>query len=140
MRDRLQILCLGFLLLTMPPAFRSLAAAWYPELYGAGTNADQHYKAAQTLRHRFRRSTFLVVATLALVLLLQYFRKGGLSLATSDCLRIAAAVLALIAALGRGGWTIQSWSGNNPVERIDRGLYLIEQLGAAALLVFVLTL
>ena len=140
MRDRLQILCLGFLLLTMPPAFRSLAATWYRDLYGAGTNADEHYEAAQTLRHRFWRSAFIVVATLVLVLLLQHFRKGGLSLATSDCLRIAAVVLALMAALGRGGWAIQSWKGNNPVERIDRGLYMIEQLGAAALLVFALTL
>jgi hypothetical protein len=38
------------------------------------------------------------------------------------------------------GWGIQSFASTTPVERIDRGLYMIEQLGAAALLVFALTL
>jgi hypothetical protein len=31
-------------------------------------------------------------------------------------------------------------TGTTPLERIDRGLYMIEQLGAGALLVFALTL
>jgi hypothetical protein len=73
------------------------------------------------------------------VVLFQYVRKGGLSLAGDTCLRIAAIMQALIAALGRGGWAIQSYKGTTPVERIDRGLYVIEQLGAAALLVFAVT-
>ena len=45
-----------------------------------------------------------------------------------------------MAALGRGGWGIQSFKGTTPVERIDRALYTIEQLGAGALLIFALTL
>jgi hypothetical protein len=49
-------------------------------------------------------------------------------------------MLALTTALGRGGWTIQTWAGTTVVERIDRGMYVIGQLGAAALLIFVLTL
>lgn len=87
-----------------------------------------------------RRSALTVIAVVALVLLFQHLRKGGLSLAGDDWLRIAAAMLALTAALGRGGWTIQSWDGTTVVERIDRGMYVIGQLGAAALLIFVLTL
>jgi hypothetical protein len=138
MRDRLQVLCLGFLLLTIPPAFRSLAAAWYPALYGSG--AGVHHDLARLLRRKFWQSALMVVGAVALVLLLQHIRKGGLSLTGSDWFRITAVVLALMAALGRGGWAIQSFGGTNPVERIDRGLYVVEQLGAAALLIFALTL
>jgi hypothetical protein len=137
-RDRLQVLCLGFLLLTIPCAFRALAAAWYPELYGSGSEA--HYDIAGRLRRKFWKSALMVIAVVGMALLLQYLRKGGLSLAGSDWLRIAATVLALMAALARGGWDIQSWKGNNPIERIDRGMYVIEQLGAASLLIFALTL
>jgi hypothetical protein len=76
----------------------------------------------------------------ALVVLFQHVRKGGLPLAGDICLRIGAVTLALMAALGRGGWAIQSYKGTTPIERIDRGLYVIEQLGAAALLIFAMTL
>jgi hypothetical protein len=81
-----------------------------------------------------------VIGVVTLVLLFQHFRRGGLSLAGDDWLRIAAAMLALTAALGRGGWAIQSFDGKTVVERIDRGMYRIGQLGAAALLIFVLTI
>ena len=127
MRDSLQVLCLGFLLLTIPPAFRSLAAAWYPALYGPSTHA--HHATARTLRRKFWRSALTVIAVVALVLLAQLLRKGGLSLAGDDWLRIAAAMLALTAALGRGGWTIQTYAGTTVVERIDRGMYLVGSLG-----------
>jgi hypothetical protein len=137
MRDSLQVLCLGVLLLTMPPAFRSLAPTWYPALYGP--SAHEHLATAQALRRKFWRAAFTVIGVVALVLLFQHLRKGGLSLAGDDWLRIAAAMLALTAALGRGGWAIQTFDGTT-VERIDRGMYVIGQLGAAALLIFVLTL
>ena len=138
MRDRLQVLCLGFLLFTIPPAFRSLAAAWYPALYGPSAHA--HHATARALHRRFWRSVLMVIAMVALVLMVHYLRTGGLTLTGNDWLRIAAAMLALTAALGRGGWTIQTFAGTTVVERIDRGMYIIGQLGAAALLIFVLTL
>lgn len=138
MSDRLRVLCLGFLLLTVPPAFRPLAAAWYPALYGS--IAGVHDATARTLRRRFWRAALMVSAMVALVISFQLLRKGGLSLAMDDWLRIAAAMLALTAALGRGGWTIQTYAGTTVVERIDRGMYVMGQLGAAALLIFVLTL
>ncbi len=53
-------------------------------------------------------------------------------------LRIVAAILALTATLGRGGWDVQSIKGKTVVERIDRGMYLSGQLGAFALLVLIL--
>ena len=139
MLDRVQVLCLGFLLLTAPPAFRWLAAIWYPALYGPDAG-PQHHDTARILRRKFWKSAVTVFVVLSLVILLRHLRKDALPLAGDAWLRIAAVTLALMAALGRGGWGIQSFTGTTPVERIDRGLYMLEQLGAAALLVFALTL
>jgi hypothetical protein len=137
--DRLQVLCLGFLLLTVPPVFQRLAARWYPALYGPDAGS-QHHDAARVLRRKFWKSAVMVFAVVALVVFFQHLRKGELLFAGDAWLRIAAVTLALMAALGRGGWGIQSFKGTTPVERIDRALYTTEQLGAAALLIFALTL
>ena len=80
-----------------------------------------------------------MVAVIGLVLVGRHVA-GGLALPGPDWLRVLAATMALTAAIGRGGWMIQSWGGNTVVERIDRAMYVIGQVGAAALLVFVLTL
>jgi hypothetical protein len=64
----------------------------------------------------------------------------SLSLDIEDWLRIVAVVIVLTAALGRGGSAIATWKEGTTVEAIDRRMYLISQLGGAALLVFVLTL
>lgn len=53
---------------------------------------------------------------------------------------MVAVFVALAAALGRGGWRIQTCKSETAAERIDRGMYVLGQLGAAALLVFILTL
>jgi hypothetical protein len=139
MRDRLRLLCLGFLLLAIPPAFKRLAEAWYPAEYGTGAEAH-HAEAARLLYRKFWNSVLMIVGMIVIVLFVQHLRKDGLSLAHADWLRIAAVMLALTAALGRAGWSIQTWKGTTVVERIDRGMYVIEQLGAAALLIFALTI
>jgi hypothetical protein len=82
----------------------------------------------------------MYAAVVAIVLLFQWWRQGSLSLHGDTWLRIGAAMLALVAALGRGGWSIQTYKGATIPERIDRGMYMVEQLGAAAILIFVLTL
>ncbi len=76
----------------------------------------------------------------AAVLVAQWWRLDGLDFRSDDWLRGVAVVMVLTASLGRGGWIIQSYKGNTVVERIDRGMYVLGQLGAAMLLVFVLTL
>jgi protein-S-isoprenylcysteine O-methyltransferase Ste14 len=139
MSDSLRVFCLGFMLLTIPPAFRSLAAVWYPAEHGTSASAH-HGDSARTLRRKFWQSALMVIVMIILVCGLQHLRKGSLALDTEDWLRIAAVTLALTAALGRGGWGIQTWKGTTVVERIDRGMYVIEQLGAASLLIFALTL
>jgi hypothetical protein len=76
LRDRLQVLCLGTLLLAVPPAFRLLAAKWYPDLYGSAVGA-QHHHTAETLHRKFWRSALTVVTAVALVLLIRCLWKGG---------------------------------------------------------------
>src|SRR5262249_38270919 len=99
-----------------------------------------HGENAALLRRKFWKSTALVTILIVVVLLFQFVRKGWLPFSANDWLRIAAVLFALVAALGRGGWAIQSSKGQTLVERIDRGMYMIEQLGAAAFLMFALTL
>ena len=58
----------------------------------------------------------------------------------SFCLRLVAIIIALTASLGRGGWNIQSYKGKTVIERIDRGMFVLSQLGATVILLFALTL
>jgi len=48
--------------------------------------------------------------------------------------------VALTATLGRGGWGIQTIKGTSGIERIDRGMYVLSQLGATAILLLALSL
>ena len=54
-------------------------------------------------------------------------------------LRLFAIFLALLSALGRGGWEIQTFKGDTVVERVDRAMYKVGQLGAAVLLILIMT-
>jgi hypothetical protein len=138
MGDSLKITALGILLFTIPAAFHRLGARWYPDLYGPDSDPD-HPNRAHYLRRRFWRAALLVAAVIGLVLVGR-FVAGGVALSGSDWLRVLAATVALTAALGRGGWMIQTYHGSSVIERIDRAMYVIGQVGAAALLVLVLTL
>jgi hypothetical protein len=125
-----RVLFLGLVVYVFPRLFRTLTAKWFGESYE---------EQATILRNRFWKSFLLVVCVLGSVLFVQWAR-GYLHLYSETLIRIVAAVLAPTAALGRGGWQIQTWKGQTLVERIDRGMYKLTQLGAAALLIFVLTL
>ena len=54
--------------------------------------------------------------------------------------RVLAAYLALATALSHAGWCIRTSDGNTPIERIDRGMYVVGQTGAATLLILILTI
>jgi hypothetical protein len=114
-----------------PWLFNKLMSRWFP---------DEPLESAGVLRVRFWRSFILVLAVIGGVLLFQQIRHDTLRFASGDWLRVLAAIIAVTAALARGGWSIQTWKGRTVIERIDRGTFVISQLGTAALLVFVLTL
>jgi hypothetical protein len=135
----LKLIVLGVCLFVCPPLFARLGRRWFPAEYGA--TASDHLQRARILRRRFWGAFASISSVVASVLLLRWWWLGAFPLGEAkDWLQLAAAVLALLAALGRGGWQIQSWKEETVVERIDRGMYRIEQLGLAALLVLVLTL
>lgn len=134
-----RLFVLGVCVYFCPPLFGRLAARWYPDEF-VGKNKAQQEHSAGILRARFWRAVAMIACTIGAVLLLQWWWRGDLGFDASDWLRVAAASVALTAALGRGGWQIQTWKSGTVVERIDRGMYVLGQLGAAALLVFILTL
>ena len=113
----MQILILGLCVYFCPPLFLRLARRWAPAEF-AGECAAEHEKRARHLRKRFWRgfglSTGTVFAVLAIVAIANGF---ALSLCTDDWLRILAVVVVLTAALGRGGWAIQTWKGVIPTLR-----------------------
>jgi hypothetical protein len=139
MESNMRILALGLCVYFFPPLFRWLAARWYPGEY-TGEPREQQEQNARVLHTRFWRAVGAVAAVLGAVLLARWWWFGELGLNAGDWLRVLAAFVALAATLGRGGWQIQTWKSKTAVERIDRGMYVLGQLGAAALLVFILTL
>ncbi len=137
----LKLLLLGVCLFTCPPLYIRLARRWFPDEYGDADAAVQHLANARVLRKRFWGAFGLVVSVMLLVVLFRWWQLGAFPLNEGEeWLDTAVVVLALLAALGRGGREIESWKDHTVVERIDRGMYLVEQLGVAALLIFVITL
>lgn len=130
-----KVLVLGILLYLWPRAFLDLHKKWGYE----GTCSDEMRDRIYSMRQRLWRALGLVgVVVIFTVILL-----GKLGYAVGSdgyWLRIAAVVVALSATLGRGGWEIQTWKGQSIPERIDCGMYKISQIGAAVLLIFVLSL
>ena len=114
-----------------PPLFDRLMTRWYP---------DEQRHGARVLRRRLWGSLAVVVAILGVVLLFQYWGRGGLVLNEGDWLRVLAVSVAVTGALARGGWSIQSWKGTSVIERVDRAVFVVTQLGVAVLLVFIVTL
>lgn len=137
--DKIKILYLGLCVYFCPPLFLKFARRWFPSEY-SGEESGQHFGNAEVIRRRFWRAFMIIACVLGAVLSIQWWIQGGLGFHFGDWFRVLAVVLALTAALGRGGWSVQSWKGNTVVERIDRGMYTMGQLGAATLLVLVLTL
>lgn len=128
---RVRVFALGLCIYFCPPLFDRLMAQWFP---------DEPRHGARVLRRKLWGSLVTVIAVIGGVLVFQHWNIGELELRGDDWLRVFAATVALTAALARGTWSIQSWSGTTVVERVDRTIFVVSQLGAAALLVFVLTL
>ena len=90
------------------------------------------------MRKRFWRGFIFAGGTTAVILGVQAHLGLLIDADLRYWLRIAAVLLALTATLGRGGWEIQTPKNRTIIERIDRGMYVLSQLGATALLMFAL--
>lgn len=132
-KESLRVVAVGALAYVAPEGAMRLGARWFAELADPAAFRDRYY----ILRQKFWRG-FVHVAAIAALALAALTLTGHHVRDGQSWLRIAAAILALTATLARGGWEIQSLDGTTVVERIDRGMYRIGQLGAFALLVLIL--
>lgn len=136
MQEGARLIVLAYSLYTSSEAFFALGTRWFPDLQA---NEDTKRTVA-TMQRKFWHSAFGIAVFLSVALLLQHHLGLLDPPPVGYALRLSGVALALQAALGRGGWSIQTWKGTTIPERIDRGMYVVSQLGAVAILLFVLTL
>lgn len=131
-----RLLILGYHLYISEELFFQTGPRWFPELEKRIDLAER----VRAMQRHFWHAALGVGAFFLVVVLAQSFL-GLLAVPEEGyVLRAVGAYLALVATLGRGGWAIQTWAGNTVVERIDRGMFVVSQLGATAILLFVLAL
>ncbi|MCU7799423.1 MAG: hypothetical protein KZQ70_04565 [gamma proteobacterium symbiont of Lucinoma myriamae] len=133
--NKFKIFVLGITVYLSKDLFFKIGENWFDEL----KDRDNFEDRVNVLRKSFWRSFFLVslVIGLSVCYLVQSERTV---LDNQLLLRMTAIVIALTASLGRGGWNIQSFKGKTVIERIDRGMFVLSQLGATVILLFALTL
>ena len=133
-----KIALLGLCVYFCPPLFDRLGRRWYPENEKGETYLGELCNA-DLLRKRFWRSGLGIAITIGIALLVSW-GIGNPIPAVEEWLRVLAVFIALLSVLSRGGWEIQTWTADTAVERIDRAMYKAGQLGAVALLVFIMTM
>ena len=130
-----KIIVLGLCIYFCPKMFERLGCRWYPKdesCLGSISNAN-------ILNKRFWNAVFWSVVIIALTLFISIV-SGHPPLDRKDFLRVLAVFVALVAALGRGGWDIQTYKGETVVEQVDRIMYYVSQLGVATLLIFIISM
>lgn len=135
---KLKITLLGISLYFCPPLFQRLSRIWYSGDF-SGDCAARNEEKAKILRRRFWKAGGSVLCLFIIALLFGWLWHGALRFEARDWIRVGAAWVAVTAAVARGGWEIQSLGGKTVIERIDRGMYILGQIGAATLLIFILT-
>ncbi len=134
--ESIKVFILGVLVYISPSLSLRLGRRWFDELK-TNSNPPWEYRA-YILKNRFWKAFFMILAVVGGTILVQHWL-GYLRPTGQYWLRVLTVIILLNASLGRGGWAIESWKHNTVIERIDRGMYLIGQLGAAVLLLFALT-
>ena len=134
LKSSLKVFILGCVLyFSSRPAFYALAKKWFPDL----KIPDGLTERINVMERNFWRSVLLVLILIVLVLAIQFYFFNAKFL-TKHWLQVAGIFIALTATLGRAGWGIQTCANDTIPERIDRGMYVISQLGATCILLFVL--
>lgn len=133
-----KIIILGLCIYFCPKLFERLGRQWYP-IDESGQSYLGSISNADILRRRFWKAVFWSVIIVALTLFASVV-SGHPLLDGKDFLRVSAVFVALVAALGRGGWDIRTWDGETVVEQVDRAMYYVAQLGVAALLIFIISM
>lgn len=133
--EKFKVFLLGIIIYISKDWFLKMGSKWFEELKDRNHFEDR----ADTIRNRFWKAIVLnisVVCGTVFVLIIL----GIANFDTNLVIRMIAIIIALSASLGRGGWDIQSVEGSTIIERIDRGMFKISQLGATILLLIVITM
>lgn len=131
--ESLKIFVLGFLVYFVSvSAFLAQEAKWFGKI----KKSDERPKI---LRYKFWKSVWLIIVVFAFILAVQCFFLNA-DFTGKHWSQVAAAFIALVAALGRGGPGIESIDKCTAIEKIDYGMFAISQLGATSILLFVLIL
>ena len=128
-----KVVWLGLCVYFCPRLFGRLWRKWCPD------EREDISDIAVSLCKGFWRRSILIGAGIVLLLLGSIAAGNSPISNPGDWGRVLAAYLALVTALSHAGWCIRTWDGNTPIERIDRGMYVVGQTGAAALLILILT-
>jgi hypothetical protein len=133
--EKLKIFVLGLSVYLSKKLFFTIGARWFDEL----RDKENFETRVDTLRKNFWKSFFLVLVVVGSSV--GYLLQSGRGIADHQFFfRTTAIIIALTASLGRGGWSIQSYKGRTVIERIDRGMFVLSQLGATVILLFALTM
>lgn len=136
MMESIKIIMLGVIVYFFSEnQFFKVGSNWFEELKDRGLFEER----VRNLRRNFWKSFLLVLFVIG-GLAFYLVQAGHTVLDKIFCLRFVAIIMALTASLGKGGWNIQSIDGITVIERIDRGMFVITQLGATVVLLLALTL
>ena len=128
-----RVVWLGLCVYFCPWLFACLWRKWCPD------EREDIPDIAVSLCKRFWCRSILIGTGIVLLLFVSIAAGNSPISDPGDWVRVLAAYLALVTALSHGEWCIQTWGGNSPIERINRGMYVVGQTGAAALLILILT-
>ena len=137
MVESIKILLLGVILYLLSTGlFFRLGGRWFSEL----KTPDEMCRGRATILRRRFWWAFVVVFGLTAVVLAGLYLADAFPNGPRNWLRIFAATVAMTGTLGRGGVGIWTFPQKTVVERIDRGMFIIAELGAMAFLLIALGL
>lgn len=133
--DSIKVFLLGLLIFFFPKGFYFLYQTWFSER----EQIEDLKTRVGILRGRFWKAFFWIFIVMGITLSALFYLEFIVNI-WSLIVRATAVFIALMGALGRGGYKIQTWKGETIIERIDRGMYVLSQLGAAAIVLLAFSL
>ena len=131
----MKILLLGIIVYVSKDLFFKIGKNWFEEL----KDKEGFSERVSSLRKNFWKG-FTIALSVVSLCGIYIVQTQQVTLNSDLLIRLGAIVIALTAALGRGGWRIVSYGNSTVIERIDRGMYSLSQIGATVMLLLSLNL
>ncbi len=131
----MKVLILGIVVYISKDLFFKLGQNWFEEL----KDKEGFTGRVSALRKSFWKA-FAISCAVVFLSGIYIVQTSQVTLNSHLFIRLSAIIVALTAALGRGGWQIESYGNSTIVERIDRGMYSLSQIGATVMLLLSLNM